>query len=253
MNRMLKKIISGGQTGADQAALDAAIEFGIPHGGWVPRGRMTEDGRLPDIYRLQEISSISYDQRAEMNIVDSDGTLVVSHGKLTDEPALTQRLAYKHRKPCLCVDIAGFDTATASGIIFSWIEAREIRTLNVTGPRASKDPKIYPETKALIEAVILRGLPKTVEEAVERIESEISLRDKTRISAMHQDDLHLLNHTVGAYIRRSFGLNSGNRELMEACCRAEGKSELSTGGASLLIIRNLWKKLKVSHSIRAVK
>jgi hypothetical protein len=80
---MLTKIISGGQTGADRAALDAAIEYGVPHGGWIPKGRRTEDGRLPDRYILQETSNIGYPQRTKLNILDSDGTLIFSHGKLT--------------------------------------------------------------------------------------------------------------------------------------------------------------------------
>ena len=72
---MIKKIISGGQTGADRAALDVAIELGIPHGGWVPKGRMAEDGRLPGNYRLSETSTIDYNQRTELNVIDSEGTL----------------------------------------------------------------------------------------------------------------------------------------------------------------------------------
>ena len=102
---MITKIISGGQTGADQAALDAAIELGIEHGGWVPKGRKTENGRLPKRYRVKEITSIDYETRTELNILDSDGTLIFTHGKLADESVLTKRLAQKHNKPCLHIDI----------------------------------------------------------------------------------------------------------------------------------------------------
>ncbi len=79
---MLTKIISGGQTGADRAALDVAIEFKIPHSGWIPKGRRTEDGRLPDRYLLRETKNIGYPQRTELNILESDATLILSHGKL---------------------------------------------------------------------------------------------------------------------------------------------------------------------------
>ena len=79
---MIKKIISGGQTGADQAALDVAIESGIPHGGWIPKGRKTENGRLPDKYQLKEMATSSYPKRTEQNIIDSHGTLIISNGKL---------------------------------------------------------------------------------------------------------------------------------------------------------------------------
>ena len=80
---MIEKIISGGQTGADQAALDAAIKYNFPHGGWIPKGRKTEDGRLPDEYKLKEMSTDSYKERTEQNVIDSDGTVIISHGDLT--------------------------------------------------------------------------------------------------------------------------------------------------------------------------
>ena len=86
---MLTKIISGGQTGADRAALDVAIEFDIPHGGWIPKGRRTEDGPLPDRYLLKETKNIGYPQRTEFNIVESDATLILSHGKLAGGSACT--------------------------------------------------------------------------------------------------------------------------------------------------------------------
>ena len=81
---MLQKIISGGQAGADRAALDVVIEFDIPHGGWIPKGRKTEDGVLPDKYQLQEMCTASHPKRTEQNVIDSDGNLTLSHGKLTD-------------------------------------------------------------------------------------------------------------------------------------------------------------------------
>ncbi|MCI5220281.1 MAG: hypothetical protein D3914_14100, partial [Candidatus Electrothrix sp. LOE2] len=81
--KKMKKIISGGQTGADRAALDAAIERGIPHGGWLPKGRTTEDGPLGQQYRLQELDSYRYRDRTEKNVKESDGTLIVSYGPLT--------------------------------------------------------------------------------------------------------------------------------------------------------------------------
>jgi len=102
---MIERIISGGQTGADRAALDVAIELGIPHGGWIPKGRKTEEGRLSDEYHLLEATSTDYAQRTELNIVDSDATLIMSYGPLTEGSALTQELARKHRRPCLHIDL----------------------------------------------------------------------------------------------------------------------------------------------------
>ena len=73
---MIKKIISGGQTGTDQAALDAAIKWKIPHGGWIAKGRLTEAGRLPNKYKLDEMPTDSFPARTEQNVIDSDGTLI---------------------------------------------------------------------------------------------------------------------------------------------------------------------------------
>jgi hypothetical protein len=78
---MITKIISGGQTGADRAALDFALKFNIPHGGWIPKGRIAEDGPLPAKYQLQEMPTSSYPKRTEQNVIDSDGTLILSRGK----------------------------------------------------------------------------------------------------------------------------------------------------------------------------
>ena len=88
---MLKKIISGGQTGADRAALDAAIRLGIPHGGWIPKGRIAEDGPLAATYRLREMPTGGYAERTEKNVMDSDGTLIISHGAPTGGTEYTRK------------------------------------------------------------------------------------------------------------------------------------------------------------------
>lgn len=137
------KIISGGQTGADRAALDAAIRLGIPHGGWLPRGRKTEDGPLPVRYTLRELESGRYRDRTEKNILDSDGTLIVSFGPLTGGSALTEALAIRHDRPCLHIDLELMDREQAVPAIRRWLRAHDIRTLNVAGPRASGEPRIY--------------------------------------------------------------------------------------------------------------
>ena len=95
---MITRIISGGQTGADRAALDVAIKLSIPHGGWIPKGRKTEDGTLPEQYQLQEMTTASYPKRTEQNVIDSDGTLIIARGKLTGGTDLTRQMTLKHKK-----------------------------------------------------------------------------------------------------------------------------------------------------------
>jgi hypothetical protein len=111
---MIKMIISGGQTGADQAGLDAAIKNIIPHGGAIPKGRMTEDGVLPDKYNLKEMATKSYPKRTEKNLMDSDGTAIFTHGKLTGGSLLTQKKAIEHGKPVIHLDLIAADIKQGS-------------------------------------------------------------------------------------------------------------------------------------------
>jgi hypothetical protein len=135
------KIASGGQTGADRAALDWAIKNGIPHGGWCPKGRKAEDGPIDATYQLQATPSSKYPQRTEWNVRDSDGTLIFSVGKrLSGNSAETLEFAIKHRKPHLHLSAVFEDNAAQK--LKKWLQENKIRALNVAGPRASKGPKV---------------------------------------------------------------------------------------------------------------
>ena len=151
---MIAKIISGGQTGADQAALDFAIEHNIPHGGWIPKGRKTETGILPDKYHLQEMPTASYPKRTEKNILDSDGTLIFSRGTLTGGSALTRKLAKQLDKPWLHIDLDRLTARDAATMFAEWFGGNSIQTLNVAGPRASKDPGIHHVVTGILENVL---------------------------------------------------------------------------------------------------
>ncbi|MGD8449057.1 MAG: putative molybdenum carrier protein [Desulfobacterales bacterium] len=154
---MVSKIISGGQTGADRAALDVAIQLGISHGGWIPKGRLTENGTLDDKYHLKEMASPNYNKRTEQNVIDSDGTLLISHGKLTGGSEYTRDMALRHGRPWLHIDLDKTESFRAVKKIISWLSEHEIKILNVAGPRASKDPSIYLPTFDILEAVFYRN------------------------------------------------------------------------------------------------
>lgn len=151
---MIQEIISGGQTGADRAALDFAIKHNLPYGGWVPKGRKTENGTLPGKYHLQEMPAGGYSQRTEKNILDSDGTLIVSHGLLTGGSALTRKLAKQHRKPWIHIDLETTPYPEAAKMIREWVGRNGIKVMNVAGPRASKDPNIYQAVATLLEETL---------------------------------------------------------------------------------------------------
>lgn len=263
----IEKIISGGQTGADRAALDVAIEFAIPHGGWIPKGRKTEDGILLDKYQLQEMPTASYPKRTERNIIDSDGTLILSHSGLSGGSSLTLKIAKQHHRPRIHVDLNKTIEFEAAQLIHSWIARHGIRVLNVAGSRASKDPKIYDAAFKVLETVIQMGfivtnlkkplrpelLPKTVDEAVARLVSELTLKDKTKIAKMCEYDLSALPLTMGQYIREQFGLGRGNKELMESCCSLSGEDDIHEETASMVVIEALWERLRQTHALRVLK
>lgn len=142
------RIVSGGQTGADRGALDAAMALGLPHGGWCPRGRRAEDGAIPDRYRLVETESPAYAVRTERNVIDSDGTLIVTRGPLQGGSALTARLARARGKPYLIVDSSREPGRVAE--IRDWLRRHAIAVLNVAGPRESHCPGIAGQVEALL-------------------------------------------------------------------------------------------------------
>ena len=136
---LLRKVVSGGQTGVDRAALDAAMDLGFETGGWVPRGRRSEDGTIPERYALTETTSRDYEQRTEWNVRDTDATLVLTTGRLEGGTANTVELAHKMEKPIFVVDL--LQPRNLDGILY-WLEYENVRSLNVAGPRESKVPGI---------------------------------------------------------------------------------------------------------------
>jgi hypothetical protein len=158
-------IISGGQTGADRAALDFAINHGLPHGGWCPRGRRAEDGTIAHEYDLDETPSHRYAQRTAWNIRDSDATVVFSIGSETSGGSrLTLELAHQKGKPALHLsrdaadDVVGENSSRAtivraSDLLRSFLAHHNVRRLNVAGPRASQEPEVGQFVRDILCAV----------------------------------------------------------------------------------------------------
>ena len=153
MDTLVRKIVSGGQTGVDRAALDVAIYLGIEHGGWCPAGKVAEDGLIPEIYRLAETESSDYAERTERNVIDSDGTLILFWKVISGGSLLTERLARKHCRPCLALDLS---QSTDIGVAQNWLVQSAIAVLNVAGPRESSASKLTP----LAEHFLLRLLER---------------------------------------------------------------------------------------------
>lgn len=141
------KIVSGGQTGVDRAALDVALSLGIGAGGWCPRGRRAEDGEIHARYPLQETPSRRYSQRTEWNVRDSDATLVLCRGELSGGTRVTADLAGRYGRPLLAVDL---DLDPNPGEVEAWLKRERVEVLNLAGPREEGAPGIYAQSHAFI-------------------------------------------------------------------------------------------------------
>ena len=155
---MLRRIVSGGQTGADRGALDAAIELGLEHGGYCPAGRRAEDGRIPERYQLDETASAGYAERTDRNVLASDATLLVTRGPARAGSALTAELAARHGRPLLHIDLDATDAARCAKTVREWLISTAIEVLNVAGPRASDCSGIAQDVRALLQGALRGGL-----------------------------------------------------------------------------------------------
>lgn len=153
---MIAKIVSGGQTGVDRAALRVAQELGLPCGGWVPRGWRAEDGRVPACYPMRETASPGYPQRTRNNVRDSDATLILGRGGPTGGTALTIACAEDMQQPWMMIDLAIRDAPGTRDSVRAWLHRNRVRVLNVAGPRESTAPGIGDEAAAFLRA-LLRG------------------------------------------------------------------------------------------------
>ena len=156
------KIVSGGQTGVDRAALDVALYLGIDHGGWCPLGRRSECGAIPEIYQLKETDSRDYAVRTEKNVIESDGTLILYSAVLRGGTALTYRLCEQHCRPSLLVDLVEFDDSISQEhesvqTVLDWIELSNLSVINVAGPRASSVDGIGNSATAFLLQVFRRN------------------------------------------------------------------------------------------------
>jgi len=219
----------------------------------------------------------NYSDRTEKNVLASDGTVIITHGKLTGGSALTKKFAKKYKRSYLHIDLNKTPAFLVSSKINAWINENNIEVLNVAGSRASKDPQIYEDTKYIIQGVILLQLvnaraganttnfdkneyleklpvpPRTVDEAVGRVIEGLDLRDRITISNINLNDLVNLYPHLHVYFKYAFGLWSGNKELIESCRSISKESVNDENDATSVILGVLLKKLLETHKLRAVK
>ncbi len=274
----VKRIISGAQTGADRAALDFALEYEIPCGGWVPTGRQAEDGPIPDRYGVWEMEDGGYPERTEKNVLESDGTLILSHGELTGGSLSTREWAEKHARPCLHIDFNRSLAFDAAIDVNDWMSEHRVEVLNIAGPRASKDGEIYPAVFKLLETVFYVSIisdampevssrsheveggqeaappvPITVAAALDFLMQETLAKLKAQIASMPASELSDAGISLGRWIGRQFGLGVDNQSLLEACREVSGKPHLDGDGAAMLLVREFRSRLRQMGHLRIIK
>ncbi len=270
---MIHKILSGGQTGVQRAALDTAIKLGISYGGWIRRGRRGEDGPLSGRYQLQEVETVGIQGAIERNVEAAEGTLIISRGSLSDWLTFSVRTTLQRHKQLLHADLSQRSLFEAATLICDWAEAHKIRTIYVTGPQQSEDDAIYANSCSVLEASVYLGFikstslgsfrgadsggpdagqPATVEQAVERLKAALSLKDRVAVANTGADQLDGIYHWLAEYIKKAFGLYAGNQELLKNCATHTGLSDVLPDEACMVIIRALWQELQRTHRIRLV-
>jgi hypothetical protein len=150
---MIKKIISGGLPGVELAALYAAIKLGIPHGGWAYKSRKTKNDALREQFNLKEIATPSYFERLEKNIIDSEGTVILTYGQLIRGAIATKNLADKYNKPCLLLQLNECTFGQAVSSIRKWMDKNGIEKIFFTGSKPIASPNLHQEVIRIIEGI----------------------------------------------------------------------------------------------------
>jgi len=272
---LLNKIVSGGQTGADRAALDFAIKFNIPHGGWITKGRRTESGPLPGFYNLTEMDTRDYPSRTRQNIRDSDGTVIIARGPLTGGSALTHAVARKTGKWVCKIDLLEQDIFEAALLVHAFILEQGIRVLNVAGPRAGHDPDIYYDVKAVLTAVLYLDFleaedntcqagqminpdfdfPEScinIKQAAQALEQSLTLRGKILIARSEAHQIADIYFTLLEHVQVSLKLDKINSRLFKSLARGKTLREYTPEDAVMTLIKYLKAGLSEKFQLRVV-
>ena len=271
---MIKKIISGGLTVSDQAALDATMLLDIPHGRYIPWGRMTEIGVLPSKYKLQELNTDNHFHCIERNVKESKGTLIISAGQLNDDAKYAKIRTIKHSHQLFVVDLELTPSFKAPTLVNDWIQKFNIDVLYIIGPFTYEYLNIDRHMTIIVEGALLLAvmdapqgstvtdyykdmylqkltvLPKTVDEAVEKIITDMTLEERVRMANFDKEELRVINYSLSIFIRNQLFMKDINKELFESCRTVSGNKSLNETTAALVIIERLWEEIRKEYRLR---
>jgi len=253
---MIQKIVACGRDEAATAARDAAIKLDIPFS--VCRNSVPADPDASD--------------HLELHVVGSEGSLIFNHGRLQGDGKEIRRLAEKHNRPLLHIDLKQLPAFKASAIVAEWLSENQISILHVSGAQSGTVADIYEKTLNILTSAFWLSIekeshpnqtqssadskgatPRNVKEAVDRLIAQMPLKDRITVANMTADELYTLNFTIGSYIRNHFGIWTGNEALLQSCRTISGEGSLHPKDASSVIIRALWEQLHKTHKLRLVK
>lgn len=255
----IKKIISGGQTGAERAALEVALKLDIAHGGWVVKDRLAGNGVIPTKYQLNETPSTGTTDSMEKNVLESDATLIISRGGLTGGALISQKRAMISGRPCLHIDLFVTPVLQAVSIISSWIRLNRIEVLNVTGPQTDNTSIIYQDTINLLAKALhvnffkniidefLAGdilFSQTVEDVVNQFAAELPFKQKVIIANLQSEEIAILQYALDLYV---------SSRLETADTGDIDNPRLSPDQTYTSVMGKLWKRLQNTHRLQVVK
>jgi hypothetical protein len=277
---MIERIISSGQTGVELAALDAAIKLGISYGGSTARGKRNAKGQLSPRYNLKEVPEVGFKTAMEKNVMHSDGTLLVTRGKKSARTQHAVQMALKHQRQLLHVDLSQNSAFEAASLVNSWGSLQQIKVAFVTGTQSDSDPEIYAQVIKILETAFYLGFvktslnhppdnkqsklerpesdqpydyPSTVSDAVQRLKSVLTLKDRAHLANIQSSELNHLRTGLSEYIKQKFGLYAGNAQLMESCAKIGRLENPLVEEACAVILRALWVDLQQTHKLRVIK
>ena len=275
---MIKKIISAGNPGVDRAAIDAAVDIGIPFVQGVPTlCKPEKDAVAGKRSRIDEqVFTITHNM--EENIRNSDGTLILTTGELSKLLKIINELTTVYILPCLHIDLMRIPSFKALSLIVKWIQNHKIRILNIAGSDIGGNKKIYEKTYDIISGACFLSqtgstgisdlkdylftsyshqLNKTrldnVERTIKALISELSLKDKVRIANLQIDEFTQLNSTFGEFVKGNLNPRAKNPELIQTCQLLSRNLALSKKDTAEMIIFELWKQLRKTHKLRIIK